>query len=304
MTERESGFGTLAAGEGAAAPSTQPAPLAPVATPATAGGMLRQIRESAGVDLALLASAMKVSPQKLQALEEDRLDALPDVTFARGLASAICRAFGTDPAPVLERMPASVPGLRAPDKPLNQPMRPSGDASASLGGRFSKPLLVAVAVLLLGAAALWLLPTLPIQLGAPASEETAGTTSEPVTPEPMLAQAPEESASEPPMPAASAAQAPASAASAVLAATPPAVTPSTDLLALAATGETWVTVRDASGTTLLNRALASGDNVGVNGTPPLSVTIGRKDAVTVTVRGEPFNHRNLGNSAVARFQVK
>lgn len=302
MTERDSTLGHGAPDSSAAAQGTQPAPLAPQGAPGSAGAMLRQMREAAGVDLALLASAMKVSPQKLQALEEDRLDGLPDVTFARGLASAICRAFGADPAPVLERMPAAAHGLRTPGKALNQPMRAAGDTPAALGGGFSKPLLVGVALLLLGAAALWLLPTLPIQLGAPASGEVS---VEPVTPEPVLAQAPEESASEP-MPAASAAQAPASAASqaASAASAPlPAGGPS-DLVAFAASGDTWVTVRDASGATLLNRALASGDSVGVNGTPPLAVTIGRKDAVTVTVRGEPFNHRILGNSAVARFQVR
>ena len=46
--------------------------------PRSAGQMLRELRESAGVDPALLASAMKVSTQKLDALENDRLDLLPD----------------------------------------------------------------------------------------------------------------------------------------------------------------------------------------------------------------------------------
>ena len=95
--------------------------------PRSAGQMLRELRESAGVDPALLASAMKVSTQKLDALENDRLDLLPDVTFARGLASAICRAFGADPAPVLERMPVSAPGLRPPEQNINQPFRRTGE---------------------------------------------------------------------------------------------------------------------------------------------------------------------------------
>ena len=86
-----------------------------------------------------------MSPQKLEALENDRLDLLPDVTFARGLASAICRAFGTDPAPVLERMPVSAPGLRPAGQSLNQPFRRTGDRPAPvLASTFSKPLLIAV----------------------------------------------------------------------------------------------------------------------------------------------------------------
>ncbi|MFT4194269.1 helix-turn-helix domain-containing protein, partial [Ottowia sp.] len=156
MSERDSGLAGLS--EAAAASPGRP----------TAGAMLREMRESAGVDAVLVASAMKVSLQKLEALESDRLEELPDITFARGLASAICRAFGADPAPVLERMPVSAPGLRASDHAINQPFRRAGDRPAPMGtGSFSKPALVAIAVLLLGAAALWLLPTLPIQLGAP-----------------------------------------------------------------------------------------------------------------------------------------
>ncbi|MFT4196098.1 DUF4115 domain-containing protein, partial [Ottowia sp.] len=76
------------------------------------------------------------------------------------------------------------------------------------------------------------------------------------------------------------------------------------VLAFTATGETWITVRDAAGKPLVNRALAAGETLGVAGEPPLAVTIGRKDAVTVTVRGQPFDLKSLGPSNVARFTVK
>ena len=288
MTERET-----------APASLQDAPAAPVGTQ-SAGAMLRQLREAAGVDPVLVASAMKVSPQKLEALENDRLDLLPDVTFARGLAAAICRAFGADPAPVLERMPVAAPGLRPQAQEANQPFRRASDRPAPmLTSSFSKPLLIAVALLLLGAAALWLLPTLPIQLSAPtpaSAPSSDGMVRESVTPaaEPQPAEMPAGAASAeqvvPPAPAASAA--------------PAAAVASDDLLHFAATGETWITVRDATGKTLLNRALSAGENLGVGGEAPLAVTVGRKEAVTVTVRGQPFDHKSLSNSSVARFQVK
>ena len=76
------------------------------------------------------------------------------------------------------------------------------------------------------------------------------------------------------------------------------------MLGLTASSETWVTVRDATGKQLINRALASGESVGLSGELPLSVTIGRKDAVAVTVRGQPFDHKSLSMTTVARFQVK
>ena len=62
-------------------------------------------------------------------------------------------------------------------------------------------------------------------------------------------------------------------------------------------------VRDAAGRQLLNRTLASGQIVGVTGVLPLAVTVGRKDAVTVTVRGQPFDHKSLSRTTVSRFEV-
>ena len=272
--------------------------------PRSAGQMLRELRESAGVDPALLASAMKVSTQKLDALENDRLDLLPDVTFARGLASAICRAFGADPAPVLERMPVSAPGLRPPEQNINQPFRRIGDRPTPvLATSFSKPLMMVVGALLLGAAALYFLPTLPIQLGAPAPAQTSaeGVVREDVGPTPAVEPTPP---AEMPLGAASAEQVLPPSAAAAPAAPAPAAAAGGELVQFSAKAETWVTVRDAAGKQLINRVLAAGETVGLSGDAPLSVTIGRKDAVDVTVRGQPFDHRSLSKTTVSRFQVK
>lgn len=85
----------------------------PEATPAVAsqrvmgaGQVLRQYRESTGLHIVVLASALKVSRAKLEALEADRLDDLPDVVFARALAMSCCRYLGQDPEPVLALMPS------------------------------------------------------------------------------------------------------------------------------------------------------------------------------------------------------
>ena len=245
---------------------------------------------------------MKVSLQKLDALENDRFDELPDLTFARGLASAICRAFGADPAPVLERMPLAAPGLRAQGKPINQPFRQPGDSPAPmLKSSFSKPLVIAIGVLLLAAAALWLLPTLPIQLTAPAQESTSadGEVQEPAAP----AAEPTPPA-EMPAGAASAEQTAPAAPQASASAAEPAATSDVDLLVFTANAETWLTVRDAQGKQLINRTLTSGETVKLTGEVPLSATVGRKDAVTVKVRGEPFDIKALSKTTVARFQVK
>ncbi|MBY4596043.1 RodZ domain-containing protein [Ottowia caeni] len=274
-------------------------------TEISAGAMLRQLRESAGVHAAVLASVLKVPQQKLEALESDHLDQLPDVTFARGLAAAICRAFDADPAPVLARMPSAGHGLRTQNTDLNQTFRRASDRPTPiLKTGLSKPLLVVVGLLLVGAALLWLLPTLPIQLGEPTQSINAdGSVSESVTPGPPVeAVAP----AEPPVAVASAESAPVpvpAPAAGPSTTSPPAVA-NDQLLVIVATAETWITVRDAAGKSIFNRAVAAGETVNMTGALPLAVTIGRKDAVTVKVRGEPMDIRSLGASNVARFQVK
>lgn len=133
---------------------------------ASAGAMLRQLRESAGVELAAIATFLKVTPRTLRLLEEDRYDALPDIAFARGLASSICRNFGVDPAPVLAQMPRALPGELSTENAVNAPFySPADRPGAMLPKYISRPLTVIVGLFLLGSLLLWLWPTLPVQLG-------------------------------------------------------------------------------------------------------------------------------------------
>ena len=141
---------------------------ADAAKPESAGALLRRMRESSGVHLAVLASMMKVAPQKLDALESDRLDQLPDVTFARGLAASICRALGADPKPVLARMPKIAVGLHEPDGAgAGATFQRPGDTPAPLlSSAVSRVVLGVVVLLLLGAGLIWVWPTLPINLNS------------------------------------------------------------------------------------------------------------------------------------------
>lgn len=94
---------------------------------ATAGALLRQLREDAGFKLDVLAQALRVSPAKLEALEADRLDELPDAMFARALTLAVCRQLKTDAAPVLALLPGqdvsrlAAKNERGLDFPLDRP---------------------------------------------------------------------------------------------------------------------------------------------------------------------------------------
>ena len=66
---------------------------------------LREAREAAGLQLAALAVTLKVPVERLLALEEGRYQDLPNPTFARALASSVCRVLKIDPVPVLRGLP-------------------------------------------------------------------------------------------------------------------------------------------------------------------------------------------------------
>lgn len=76
---------------------------------ATAGAWLRNARQQRGLHIAALAVMLKVPQAKLEALEADRYDELPDATFARALATAVCRALKIDAGPVLALLPRAAP---------------------------------------------------------------------------------------------------------------------------------------------------------------------------------------------------
>ena len=126
----------------------------------SAGGLLRQAREAAGLHIAALAVSLKVPVNKLEALEADRIDLLPDVVFVRALASSVCRTLKIDAASVLDRLPQTTnPTLTYQGVDINTPFRSPSDAPGpSLWTHISRPAALAGLVLLLGALILILLP--------------------------------------------------------------------------------------------------------------------------------------------------
>jgi cytoskeleton protein RodZ len=279
----------------------------------TAGDMLREAREAHGLHLDMVAAALKVAPQKLAALESDDIEALPDPVFARALAASVCRALRIDPAPVLAKLPGAQPaGLAEADRTMSKAL-PSQVRSASPGGRPSRTLLTVVVLLLVGAAALfWLPQSLLDRIGeavARITSPSAGESAEiqPAAPAPAAAG----SVVEPARPATPAAAAPPAATPAPASpppvvqavATPPAA--SSDLIVFVAREDSWVMVSEAGGKSLLRRTVQAGETVGLTGTLPLSVVVGRASGVDVQVRGKPYDLKPLTRSGgVARFEVK
>lgn len=309
------------------------------APPQSAGALLRQAREAAGVDLAALASALKVSVKKLEALEADQHEQLPDAVFTRGLASGVCRVLKLDAGPVLALLPrtARVRLEDFDDPGLNQPFRLPGDeAKTPLVERLSSPMLMAAGVVLLGALVLIFLPSArqreeigaiatrndaqaPVVAAsasqAPVAGEAAPANASPQDdadkrpPQPEVAVAPP-SRPAPDQPTAAAPKAAAAPvpASASAASSPEAAVrkklSSSGIVVFKTSGESWVEVVDANGAIQVSRLMEPGETVGASGALPLQVIVGNAAATEVQVRGKPFALEPSTRQGVARFEVR
>ena len=290
----------------------------------SAGTLLRQVREAAGLPVDVLATVMKVPVKKLEALESDHWELLPDAVFARGLAASICRTLKADPEPILARMPGAQPRLAASDAGINAPYRGPGDgAGPTVWSYLSRPVVLAVLALLLGALVLILLPTVqPFQSRSAATTEAAranapavpaappastGMVSESALPAAAVSSSPAAPLVTTTTPGAAVAPpvSPASAASpAGLPVQAPATNSANEMIVFTTSAPTWISVSDAAGKPVLRKMLNAGESAGVSGAPPLSVVVGRADATRVQVRGADFELGPLTRDNVARFEVK
>ncbi len=299
------------------------------------GSLLRQAREAAGLNVAALAASLKVPVKKLEALEADRFDLLPDIVFARALASSVCRTLKIEAAPVLERLPRhSNAELSYRSVGINMPFRAPGNRlGPSVWAQVSRPAVLAGLVLLLGALVLVFLPAL--KSGVDANSRGVATTATNTQPSlsgetqgatdavpaanlpPRLPVSPDSRTSDdvnwtkpasgspstvvPPSAAPAALQTlavpavPASAVSSLV---------STGIVVFTAKGASWVEVTDSKGVIVLRRTLIAGEVVGASGTLPLAAIVGRADATQVQIRGNTFDVMAVAKDNVARFEVR
>jgi cytoskeleton protein RodZ len=273
----------------------------------SAGALLKAAREKQGLHIAALAAAIKVSQRKLEALEGDRFDELPDATFTRALAQTVCRTLKIDARPVLDLLPPAAPVvLDTTSGSLNAPFRERpGREDPGLSGVALRPLVLAAAVFMLAAAAVYLLPAglfsrAPQTTPAVALPTVQAPAAE--APPPVLVQAPmvvAPAASEP-TPAASA---PEPAAPVPVSAESPAPAPS-GLVQLKSREASWVEARDARGQVLLFRTVLPGESVGLDGTLPIRLTIGNAAATQLGFRGQPVDLVSRTRDNVARVELQ
>ena len=306
-----------------------------------AGVMLKQAREASGLHIAALAVLLKVPVKKLEALESDRLDLLPDAVFVRALASSVCRTLKVDSTAILARLPQThAPKLTYQGTGINEPFRSPGDGPGpSVWNQVSRPAVLAGMVLLLGALVLIFLPAIKSgisnispELAASKTKTTEIQNAVPVpgmaeaTPAPMAPAVVNAAPTEPttgvvpasaplaaksavtmtvssPMPISTSKVVSAGTSSPTFVVTANAVS-AADVVVFTAKTESWVEATDAKGQVVLRRILAAGEVVGATGVLPLKVIVGRANATQVEIRGKAFDVMAIAKDNVARFEVK
>jgi cytoskeleton protein RodZ len=289
-----------------------------------AGTILRQAREVRGESLEEVAQALKLSMRQLVAIESGHYESLPGPAFVRGFVRNYARHLGLDPEAVL----AAVGAEASVAVDLTPVSNAEGDMPANRGFKFNVVPAAVVAGLLLvlisaGGYFGWF--ETPVQSDtelidpgmAPmtqAEAEDALAASAPVAPEgePPLAEAAvpaAESAAVQPgtEPAPSPPDVEPAVSAALLSAPAEPAAPAADAmqpLRFVFSGESWVEVKDASGTIVFSGIGVPGSSRTVQGAPPFSLVIGNARSVRLEFNGKPVDLVPHTKVSVARLTVQ
>lgn len=136
------------------------------------GSVLRAEREALGVSVREVAETLNLSLAVIEAIEDDDLDRLPGVVFARGYVRAYARLLELDPAPLVAQYPQAADVATRPVASTEPPIwewirrRPGLVLGAAAGGL--------VLVLAVTVSALWPQAD-PAEMGEAVEVEDAGS---------------------------------------------------------------------------------------------------------------------------------
>jgi cytoskeleton protein RodZ len=290
------------------------APEADASAP-SAGTILMQAREAAGLTIDDVALQLKLAPRQVVAIERDDFPALPGRTFIRGFvrnyarllkldSDAVLAALSGEHATPVERTPLSATSRAMGEMPTERPSRPNI-------ARWAIPL-VLVAIVAVAAFYEFARPQ-PSRVPAPATPIAPATSvaplNNPVRPAPETttnASATTEST------APSTTVAPSTEPAATIAPPTVSLAPATqdpataargNQLALRFRGTSWVEVRDRSGNIVLSMTGGDGATREILIAPPGEVTVGNAGAVDATWRGRPLDVMAQARQNVARIKL-
>ena len=231
------------------------------------GRRLRAAREARGLRLDALALMLKVPTRQLEALENDQYEAFSGPAFVRATAQTLCRHLGLDPVPVLAGLPQTAASMTVRSSatvslsPHAWPRRPSPRPGLSRRVLGLAGLMLLVSVVLIWWPDAVRLPELTSAKTSPATaaEEFVAPASAMASDAPvMVSTAPTSAPTWVPSTAVVTPVASVPLSTASTPATPATAARPPEGLQIAASGETWLEVRDARGQVLVNRLLQAG----------------------------------------------
>jgi cytoskeleton protein RodZ len=290
---------------------------------ATAGVLLRDAREAAGISLDSVAQQLKLHLRQVKALEDDDFAQLPGRTFIRGFIRNYARLLRLDPAVVLAALPDAGAGQSPEGASLGPSARPMGELPPDSPvrrswARWAIPLLMVVAV---AVAAFYermrppedtvkrVAPEKVVPLPAPAPVTAPADTTALPNPLALPADKTDAPPGSPPerldagnAPATSMPPTTPQSAPPTGQHTPPVASEGT--IALSFLGKSWVEVREAGGGIVLSTTGYAGGTQSASGRLPLDVVVGNASAVTVTFQGQPLDIAPFTSKNIAKFTLK
>jgi len=262
------------------------------------GQELAEARSALGLALADVAQQLKFAPRQLEALEQERFDALPGGTFARGMVRSYARLLKLDPEPLVERIAGQ---FDAPDANrlaarYHQPVPFSDGARRSTFAY----LVVSLGVLVLvGAMAYeWHQERTEVAKGGGKATVAKVAPREATRAAPVTAVEPKVAQVSEPQPAEKVAKT-----VAVPTAAPARVTNGAHRLVVRTEEEAWIEIRDSADRLLVSSLNPAGGERVVRGRPPYSLVIGNASNVNVSYDEKPVDLAPHTKAGVARFTL-
>ena len=271
------------------------------------GAMLRNRRIELGLSQSDVANTVKLPPRRIEAMEAERWDELPDGPYLRGFLRNIARALSLDADTLMARVDESVVRSRDPHNIL----LPASGTRATLPRRSGPGERRGGRPLVAGAIGFALIAALIAWSGTDSFERAMGggrKLVDSVTASAPASAPPAESVSEPVAVAASTESVPAPTAATTPADTPAAASPppavaDATALRFQFKEESWVEVRSADGKVLLKRLNAAGSEQTVDGTGPFTLIVGNAKGVALEFRGQAVDLSPYTRDSVARLTL-
>lgn len=267
------------------------------------GRQLAQAREGQGISVADIAARLRLHPRQVSALEEERLDMLPEAPFVRGFVRNYAKELKLDPAPLLALLAEKLPAPAQPADAIADTrvaaaeVRRAGIDHASRVAVIGGTLVVLVVLGLIGWVASMRMKTAEVAsppAAAAVAASASGSESTRDAPAPVAAateQSPVPTAAVPALPdAAKAAPAAAPAPAAPAAPATVAPTAAAGLRLMVADRPSWVEITQADGRIVLTGLQEPGSERRLgNLQPPLQLVIGNASSVTLEYRGKTID---------------